>query len=81
MKLQKFSQPRLTLKVFTTTPKSFLGLRGFHNHPAPSFIRSGTYPPSVSLPTSGGSSTAPTRRSYIKVPSTHQRVGVIVDAT
>ena len=65
------------IRSFHNHPKSFLGLRGFHNHtlllrfsqpPRPLLIlRMGTYPPSVSLPTSGGSSTAPTRRSYTKV--------------
>ena len=45
------------------------------------FLRRGTYPPPVPLPTSGGGSTAPTRRSDTKVPSTHQRVVVFFYAT
>ena len=43
-------------------------------------LRRGTYPPPVPRPTSGGGSTAPTRRSFTKVCSTHQRVGMGVYA-
>ena len=51
---------------------------GFPNHPAPLLVvRRGFDPPSVPHPLQGGGSTAPTRRSYTMVCSTHQRVGIV----
>ena len=52
-------------RFFTTFPYP----KAFSQPPRPLLsLRRGTYPPPVPLPTSGWGSTAPTRRSFTKVP-------------
>ena len=62
---------------FPNHPAPFLVVR-VPNHPAPFLVvRKGFNPPPVPRPLQGGGSTAPPRRSFTKVCSTHQRVGIV----
>ena len=64
-----FSQPHFILRFFTTTS-------------TPPCPKEELQPQPKALPLARGrDATAPPRRSFTKVPSTHQRVGVIVHAT